>query len=485
MERKIHWYDAITVNIYYFALTTRSQTLALIVPLLVQSFVGEGTKGEALGTIRLWGLMIALLFQAFAGILSDRSTSRWGRRRPFILIGAVTESIVFILIGVIAATMADSGMTGYWVLFGAYILSMLASNTGHAAAQGLIPDLIPESKHGIFSGFKAFFELPAPLIFVSFVISKLVGNENIWLALIVLCGVVLISAAITMFVPEKPIKQPPSKMNWVPILRLLAMTAVFTVVILGTGALVRYISGLTDSLSDTMRIIILSVTAVIGMALAVVVGVWASVRISLGGKTQEDHQSFTWWVVNRLAFLVGSTNLSVFAVYFLQERFMDMGDTVIEESFGMLMLVVGLAIFISSIPAGWLSDKFGRKRVCAFSGGLALVGTVIVITSVNLTMLYVGGIIIGVAIGFFYSASWALGTTLVPREEAGRYLGIQNLAGAGAGAVGAYIGGSIGDNIGFTILMGIFGFLFLISALALFGVKEPVKHGKTKEPAAI
>jgi MFS family permease len=377
------------------------------------------------------------------------------------------------------------GMIGYWVLFGAYILSMLSSNTGHAATQGLIPDLIPESKHGVFSGFKAFFELPAPLIFVSFVISKLVGSGNLWGALIVLSIVVLVSAAITMFVPEKPIKQPPAKMDWVPILRLLAMTAVFTVVILGTGALVRFISGLTEPLSDTMERIVLSATAVLAMSLAVVVGVWASVRISVGKTAVNEHRSFTWWVVNRLAFLVGSTNLSVFAIYFLQERFSDLGGTVIEEAFGMLILFVGLAIFVSSIPAGWLSDKLGRKLVCAFSGGLAMVGTIIVTLSVNMVMLYVGGIIVGVAIGFFYSASWALGTTLVPRKEAGRFLGIQNLAGAGAGAVGAYIGGPIGDNVGFTILMSIFGFLFLISTLALLGIKEPGVHGIAKEPASL
>jgi hypothetical protein len=65
-----------------------------------------------------------------------------------------------------------------------------------------------------------------------------------------------------------------------------------------------------------------------------------------------------------------------------------------------------------------------------------------------------------------------LRTTLVPPKEAGRYLGIQNLAGAGAGAIGAYIGGPIGVSVGFTPLMGVFGLLFIISTLALFGIKE-------------
>ncbi|MFA7407787.1 MAG: hypothetical protein WCY93_08245, partial [Anaerolineaceae bacterium] len=155
MDRKIRWYDYITINIYYFALTARSQTLALIVPLILVKFVDESVKGAALGNIRLWGLMTAVLIQALIGMISDHSTSRFGRRRPFILIGAITEVLVFALIGVIAATM--EGMTGYWVLFAAYILSMLSANTGHGALQGLIPDIVPQEKHGIFSGVKAVF----------------------------------------------------------------------------------------------------------------------------------------------------------------------------------------------------------------------------------------------------------------------------------------------------------------------------------------
>jgi MFS family permease len=185
-------------------------------------------------------------------------------------------------------------------------------------------------------------------------------------------------------------------------------------------------------------------------------------------------KSFTWWVINRLSFLVGTTNLSVFAVFYLQERFASLQGASIEGMFGQLMLFVGLAIFVSSIPAGWLSDKIGKKPVCAISGALALLGTIIIIVSPSSTMLYVGGGLIGLATGLFYSASWALGTGLVPKKEAGRYLGIHNLAGAGAGAIGAYIGGPIGDGIGFTALMGIFGLLFLISTLALFGIKETV-----------
>ncbi len=471
MDKNIQWYDYITINIYYFALTVRSQALTpLIIPILVQTFVGEATKGAAYGNLRLWALMIAVLVQGVVGILSDRSTSRFGRRRPFMLVSGLSELVVFLAIGVIAANL--EGSTGYWVLFVVYMVSMLSSNIGHAAVQGLIPDIVPEEMHGRFSGVKAFFELPAPLIFVSFVITKLVEAENIWGAILVLCGVILISTAVAMFAPEKPTVDTPDNLDWKPILRLVLMTIVFTLVILGTGEVVKAANARTIGFSNTGKLLLTASIGLFGMLVAIIVGVWASIKISLGSYGKEGNISFTWWVINRLAFLVASTNIASFVLYYLQERFEHLAGAGAAGPTALLVMFVGLAILVSSIPAGWLTDKFGRKQVCAFSGVLALVGMIIVLISPGMTTLYIGGLLVGAAIGLFYSASWAIGTTLVPKEQAGRYLGIQNLAGAGAGAIGAYIGGPIGDGVGFTALMIIFGLLFLLSSLALLGIKE-------------
>jgi MFS family permease len=135
------------------------------------------------------------------------------------------------------------------------------------------------------------------------------------------------------------------------------------------------------------------------------------------------------------------------------------------------MMVVGIAILVISIPSGWLTDKFGAKRLLFVSGLLATLGTVIVIMAGSLTVMFVGGVLVGLATGAFFSSNWALGTSIVPKDEAGRWLGISNLAGAGAGAVGAYIGGPIGDGAGYVLLMGLYGFLFLFSILALIRIK--------------
>ncbi len=75
-----------------------------------------------------------------------------------------------------------------------------------------------------------------------------------------------------MFAPEKPIKEPPSKMDWKPILRLLIMTVVFTLVILGSGELVKFVTTAARTLPDTAALIVTAAMGVIGMGIAVVLG---------------------------------------------------------------------------------------------------------------------------------------------------------------------------------------------------------------------
>jgi MFS family permease len=264
------------------------------------------------------------------------------------------------------------------------------------------------------------------------------------------------------------------------------MTALFTVIILGTGQLVNWLSvGLLAGVESPVTLfIVMGVLGLAAMAIAVGLGVWMSVRISVGPAAKEN-PSFTWWVVNRLAFLVGVVNLTSFAVYFLQAR-LNLPKEKAAGPTGTLMQIVGIFILIMALFSGWLADRFSRKSLVAIAGLVAAVGIFIVVIAPDLTVIYIGGFFIGAATGIFYTANWALGTELVPQDEAGRYLGISNLAGAGAGAVGAFIGGPIADfltarvpsvpGLGYTLLFAIYGVLFLLSVAALAKVKEPAKR---------
>lgn len=482
MPRKLRWYDLITINVFYLGLTTINQALVpLILPLLVQQFVGEAQQGAYFGRLRLWALMMAVLTQALMGMLSDRSASRWGRRRPFIFVGALADLAVIVVIGYTARL---EGLAGFWFLFVVYIALQFFTNTAHSAQQGLIPDLVPESKRGLYSGVKSLFEVPVPVVLVSFTIAKLVGAGNIWGGLVVLMIILLVTMLLAMLVPETALRVALPPLNWQPFLRLLLMTALFTAIILVMGEVVilagRWLSGVA---STTVLLSVMGIVGFTAMTIAIVVGVGAGFRVSIGRVGLREHSSFAWWVISRLAFLVGVTNLAGFVLYFLQAR---LGYTRASAAgpASQMMMLVGLFILGSALPAGWMADRFGRKRIVAVSGIIAAAGTAVTLLASGITMVFAGGCIIGVATGIFYTASWALGTSLVPKHAAGRYLGISNLAGAGAGAIGAYIGGPVADffttavpeapGLGYVLIFGIYGALFLLSVVLLMKVTETV-----------
>ena len=479
MKHALRWYDYVTVNIYYLGLTTVAQTLGLAFPLLVQQFVGESVKGTYLGALRLWTLMAALLVQAVWGMLSDRSMFPLGRRRPFIFLGTLGNLIFIAAIGFATGM---QGMAGFWLLFLFALGSQVVSNAGQAAQQGLIPDLVPEKQRGLFSGLKAVLELPLPLILVSFTVARYISRGDMWDGIILAMGVLAGSMILTMFVPERRQEKAPSPFDWAPILRLALMAGVFTAIILGAGEAVKWIGRLLAGFqSMPVQVVVMGSAGLAAMLLAVALGVWLSIRISIGADGARQRPSFTWWVINRLAFLVGAINLSTFAVYFIQARLGFARETAAGPA-SRMMMVVGLFILASALPSGWLADRLGRKPLVAASGILAALGTLVALLSLNLNMIYIGACLIGAATGLFFAANWALGTDIVPREEAGRYLGIANLAGAGAGAVGAYIGGPIADfftanvpgipGLGYVLLFAIYGLLFLFSVAALTRVKE-------------
>ena len=480
-QRIIHWYDYLTFNAIHFGLSTMSQTLStLVIPLFVQQFVGEAQKASYYGNLRLWGLMMALLAQSFWGMLSDHSTSRWGRRRPYV-VGGVLGASVLALMMVSTGTLGAGGLAGYWLLFGLYVVFQFVFNAGQGAAQGFLPDLVPQNFMGRFSAVKSLLEVPLPVIFSSFVIAPLIAGGSFWGGMLAACGVLLVTMLLTLLVREEPLRVAPPALDWKPFLRLGLMTAFFTLLILGMGELVRQLGSLIAGV-ESLPVLLwcMGGLGLVVMLAAIGLGVWVSIRIGVGSSAGS---SFTAWVINRLAFLAGVFNLSSFTVYFLQAHLSLPKEQAVSPA-SRLMLFVGVCIFLFAALSGWLADRFSRRGLLVVAGLLAALGTLIAILSTNLPVLYAGGCLIGAGTGLFYTASWALGTRLVSKSEAGRYLGISNLAGAGAGAVGAYIGGPIADfftghvpaapGIGYVLLFGIYGLLFLFSILALFWIKEPV-----------
>ncbi|HPL29586.1 MAG TPA: hypothetical protein PLG21_16190 [Anaerolineae bacterium] len=70
------------LNVYWFGISYLWNSLGpLVLPLLVAGLVPEAVKGSALGLLTAVGMVVAIIVQPLAGAISDRCTSRWGRRR--------------------------------------------------------------------------------------------------------------------------------------------------------------------------------------------------------------------------------------------------------------------------------------------------------------------------------------------------------------------------------------------------------------------
>jgi MFS family permease len=476
--KQMRWYDHISVNLFWLGLNIRNTAVgSVFTPYLVALFVSEGRRNTALGAISTAGLVIAMLVQPAAGLLSDRSTSRFGRRRPFIFFGVLFDIAFLVAIGL-------SG--SFWMLLVATLLIQFSANVSHGPLQGLIPDLVPEDQRGRASAVKAVLEL-VPIVLVGFTIAQLVGKGHLMWAIAATAVALLVTMLLTLvFVKETPLKEKPTVSLKIPMLRVLGVLAgiILGAVagLIGGGAL----GGLAGLIAwpfaggTTALAVGVGVGGAVAMIVAVVAGVWSGALATLGQDARRQ-SSFTWWVVNRLLFLAAVTSIQGFAPFFLMYAFNVDAETAASMN-GNLMTVIGLFVILSALPGGWISDRLGPKRVAGASGLISGLGAILLLGAIwvpDMVVIYVAAGIIGLGAGLFMTANWALGTGLVPANEAGRYLGISNLAGAGAGMIGKGIGGPIADNLnghlpglGYFAIFASYALLFVLSSVSLRWVRK-------------
>jgi MFS family permease len=187
------------------------------------------------------------------------------------------------------------------------------------------------------------------------------------------------------------------------------------------------------------------------------------------------HPDFTWLLISRLLALMGITGLTDFALLYIKASFFSGGGSALANrasgSTSVLLAVVVVCAIIITLPAAKLSQRVGRITIVRSAAWLGAAGTLLLIPATSLLWVYAVGVLVGAAFGMLLSVDWALVTDLVPVSEAGRFMGISNLATAGAGILATAIGGPLLDfgnglhhNAGFPML-----FVFLALALCAGG----------------
>jgi Na+/melibiose symporter-like transporter len=144
-------FSLLKISVYGFAISALWNCLhSIILPLTVLKHTGDSSKNTVLGIVTFFGLVLAMFVQPAAGSMSDRSHFRWGRRRPYILMGTI---VVLLSLPGIAFN------RGILLVVFAYCIIQLGGNVAQSAYQGFIPDLVPMKFHGRASGMKGLMEI--------------------------------------------------------------------------------------------------------------------------------------------------------------------------------------------------------------------------------------------------------------------------------------------------------------------------------------
>jgi MFS family permease len=316
----------------------------------------------------------------------------------------------------------------FWGVAIGYMLLQFASNVAHGPCQGLLPDLIPEGKRGFAAGAKNVFDMLG-IIAAGLVTGVLMGGAEpkIVLTIAVIAGVLLVATIVTLL-----------------------------------GARERA-TGFERESTIAPRLVIDQLRELF--------------RIDFSA-----HQGYARLLATRFCVFLATYLVQSFGLYYVRDA-LGMPDP--SRIVGGLMAAVGVSLALAAYPAGVLSERWGRRGITLFACALTGLGIALLLVVNSVSGLWILGCVIGVGMGAFASVNWAWATDLVPASEAGKYLGLSNLATGGSAAVARLFGPGIdlvnvwAPNAGYSVLFLLATAVVFVGMYLALGVPE----GRTRQPS--
>ncbi|MFE6156977.1 MFS transporter [Streptomyces sp. NPDC057889] len=384
--------------------------LALLTPIIVslqlkvQAVVPEHNQVAALGIITTTGSVAAMLANPFFGRLSDRTTSRYGRRRPWLALG-----MLGLLIGVLVIATA-TGVAGITVGF---VIASASANAALAAFVATVADNVPESKRGKISGLLGIMQNLAPT--TGTWIAKYFTDQLLLLFLVPSVIGILLVIGYMLVLPDKPLDQKPPREGFKAVLRTY----------------------------------------------------WINPK---------QHPDFAWTWLSRFLLTLANWMFTTFRLIYLQHE-MRLSAAEATETLAVGVLIYGLVVMGSAQTAGWLSDRFGRRKPFIAVAAVAFgVGMLILSRADTIALFYCAELVLGLGFGTYLGVDLALVIDVLPDpDNPSKDLGIFNIAMSApqifAPALGALLI-SLGGGHNYTILLITASLVCLGGALAILPVRK-------------
>jgi MFS family permease len=442
----------VTLSLLWFSLNFETAALLpVVIPTQLLLFVAPGGVGNtqqalALGLLSAIGALLALVIQPLTGMMSDRSTSRLGRRRPYILVAAAIY---------LAGMLALAAAPGFAVFVIGFVLAQIAANAGTAAYQGLLPDRVPAEQRGTASGYLG--------------MMTILGNVGSLAAAALLLGSVSPGPGLAAAVRSGAT-------------RYYALG----IVVLILGVLVTVLGIQEKPAAHDLRRNLPPPLA--GEPLSSGsrdfprgLGRVGAFRHFLDPWLAPlRYDNFRWVFLTRASVMLG---LTVFLTY-IEYYFANVAHMTnfVQSTAAVALLALGGAV-IGALTLGMVSDRIGRVGIVAVATGLMTLAALAFVVAPHVP-LWPLGLIFGAGYGAYTSVDWALAVDSLPAlGAAGKDLGVwsiaSNLPAVLAPLVGSLVigGGTalgMSTEAAYRSVFALAGGFLMLGALFVFKVQQPI-----------
>jgi MFS family permease len=386
------WRQLTLISVYWFGINAVWGAYEGFGQKQIELIVGKGSVGSVMGLMELIGALVPIVTVPVVGALSDYTTTRFGKRKGYIITGAAFDLLFIAGLSLIAMAQPEGwdgnalGTTGLLLAYGLLFVGLqFSSNVAQGPYQGFVPDLVAEKQVGIASGLVGVMRIVG--LIAGFAVMAVGARFELWGAAFFTVGLIeFILAALTFVgVDNGPPAKPREGRSWPSIA-------------LETWDL------------DILR-----------------------------------ERSFVRMTLVRLFFLMGAgTFINISLLYV--ERVFSITDPDERSILWMAALGLGLAgTILAAIPAARISDRTGRKPVVWVAAGIATIGILILAVAPTPAIALAGAFFLGAGYGAYLAVDWALMTDIIPLASSGRFMGIANIANSIAGPLGLAMAGPIMD----------------------------------------